>query len=279
MSIKLLLEEEIKNSIPTDECAILLSGGVDSLSVAFAADNLDKKITAYSFCLKDNLSYDYKFAESTAHHFGWSFKGIQIDMSDFEDKFLELVRLKCVKKTHFECVFPFLYVYPQIKEKYVLSGWAADGYFGVSKKANIHYKHTKEKFDKFRDDYFQPKNQAGYLWHRKVSDMYDKIFVTPYLSQSIKEYFYQFTWEELNKPKQKHHVREAFEQFSLNVPKSHMNLQIGSGITKAFEKLVLPNKDLNPYRKYRIMDICRDWHEKIAPLESNRLVKKYLYGI
>ena len=279
MSIKLLLEEEIKNSIPTEECAVLLSGGVDSLSVAFAADNLGKKITAYSFCLKDNLSYDYKFAESTAHHFGWNFKGIQIDMSDFEDKFLELVKLKCVKKTHFECVFPFLYVYPQIKEKYVLSGWAADGYFGVSKKANIHYKHTKEKFDEFRDDYFQPENQAGYLWHRKVSDMYDKIFVTPYLSQSVKEYFYQFTWEELNKPKQKHHVREAFEQFSLNVPKPHMNLQIGSGITVAFENLVLPNKDLNVYNKTRIMDVCRDWHEKVVPLEPNRLVKKYLYGV
>ena len=279
MSIKLLLEEEIKNSVPTEECAILLSGGVDSLSVAFAADNLGKKITAYSFCLEDNLSYDYKFAESTAHHFGWDFKGIQIDMSDFEDKFLELVRLECVKKTHFECVFPFLYVYPQIKEKYVLSGWAADGYFGVSKKANIHYKHTKEKFDEFRDDYFKPKNQAGYLWHRKVSDMHNKIFVTPYLSQPVKEYFYQFTWEELNKPKQKHHVREAFEQFNLKVPKPHKNLQIASGITKAFEKLVLPNKDLNVYNKTRIMDVCRDWHEKVVPLEPNRLVKKYLYGV
>lgn len=279
MTIKLLLEEEIKNSVPTEECAILLSGGVDSLSVAFAAANLGKKITAYSFCLEDNLSYDYKFAESTAHHFGWDFKGIQIDMSDFEDKFLELVRLRCVKKTHFECVFPFLYVYPQIKEKYVLSGWAADGYFGVSKKANIHYKHTKEKFDEFRDDYFKPKNQAGYIWHRKVSDMHNKIFVTPYLTQSVKEYFYQFTWEELNKPKQKHHVREAFEQFNLKVPKPHRNLQIDSGITKAFERLVLPNKDLNVYNKTRIMDVCRDWYEKVVPLEPNRLVKKYLNGV
>ena len=47
-TIKLLLEEEIKNSVPTEECAVLLSGGVDSLSVAFAAANLAKKITALS---------------------------------------------------------------------------------------------------------------------------------------------------------------------------------------------------------------------------------------
>jgi hypothetical protein len=60
---------------------------------------------------------------------------------------------------------------------------------------------------------------------------------------------------------------------------AHMNLQIGSGITVAFENLVLPNKDLNVYNKTRIMDVCRDWHEKVVPLEPNRLVKKYLYGV
>ena len=68
MSISQILEEEIKKSVPTEECAILLSGGVDSLSVAFAAANLGKKITAYSFCLKDISSYDYKFAEGIADH-------------------------------------------------------------------------------------------------------------------------------------------------------------------------------------------------------------------
>ena len=275
--LRQILEDEIKKRVSTEECAVLLSGGVDSLFVAFAASNIGKKITAYSFCLKDIPSYDYKFAEGVANHFAWNFKGIQIDMSNFNDKFLQLVDMECVKKTHFECVFPFLYVYPQIKEKYVLSGWAADGYFGVSKKANIHYKHTKELFDQFRDDYFQPENQAGYLWHKKVSDMHNKVFVTPYLSNPVKEFFYQYDWDELNKPKQKHHVRDAFEQFKLyKQPKPHINLQIGSGITKEFERQVLPNKDLNLYGKPRIMDVCRDWHEKILPLKNNEMVKRLL---
>ena len=282
MSISQILEEEIKKSVPTEECAILLSGGVDSLSVAFAAERLGKKITAYSFKIKDIPSYDYEFAKTLCERNklytdNWKFVGIEIDLANFEERFIELVLLGCVKKTHFECVFPFLYVYPQIKEKYVLSGWAADGYFGVSKKANIHYKHTKELFDQFRDDYFQPENQAGYLWHKKVSDMYNKVFVTPYLSDPVKEFFYQYDWDELNKPKQKHHVRDAFEQFKLyKKPKPHMNLQIGSGITKEFERLVLPNKDLNVYGKPRIMDVCRDWHEKVLPLRNNEIVKRVL---
>lgn len=283
MSISQILEEEIKKSVPTEECAILLSGGVDSLSVAFAAERLGKKITAYSFKIKDIPSYDYEFAKTLCERNklytdNWKFVGIEIDLANFEERFIELVLLGCVKKTHFECVFPFLYVYPQIKEKYVLSGWAADGYFGVSKKANIHYKHTKELFDEFRNDYFQPENQAGYLWHKKVSDMYNKVFVTPYLSNPVKEFFYQYDWEELNKPKQKHHIREAFIEFS-HMPKPakpHMNLQIGSGITKEFERLVLPNKDLNVYGKPRIMDVCRDWHEKVLPLRNNEIVKRVL---
>ena len=70
-----------------------------------------------------------------------------------------------------------MYVYPKIEETYVLSGWAADGYYGVSKKANIHYKHTKEKFDQFRDNYFLPENTAGYNMHKRVADLYNKKFI------------------------------------------------------------------------------------------------------
>ena len=35
-----------------------LSGGVDSLSVAFAAHRMGKKITAYTFHLEDEPSYE-----------------------------------------------------------------------------------------------------------------------------------------------------------------------------------------------------------------------------
>ena len=55
-----LLEGEINKSSLSSECAVLLSGGVDSISVAFAAQRLGKTIHAYSFCLDKNESYDYK---------------------------------------------------------------------------------------------------------------------------------------------------------------------------------------------------------------------------
>tara|TARA_B100000287_G_scaffold335658_1_gene321218 strand:- start:12 stop:506 length:495 start_codon:yes stop_codon:yes gene_type:complete len=151
-------------------------------------------------------------------------------------------------------------VYPEIRETEVLSGWAADGYYGISKKAMIHFKHTQELFDKFRDNYFKPDMCAGYNWHKKVADLHNKKFITPYLTDSVKNFFYSKSWDELNKPTQKHHVRDAFDEFKLigNV-KKHLNLQIDCGIIELFETLI-DNKSVNFKNRKRIMDICRDWN-------------------
>jgi len=253
-----LLMNEI--DVPDDDCAVLLSGGVDSISVGFAAERLGKKVHAYSFCLDTHPSYDFQKAKEIAEIFNWPFTGIEVPTKNLADDWHRLVQLDCRKKTHFECVYPFLYVYPEIKQKYVLSGWAADGYYGISKKAMINYRQTQELFDKFRDNYFSPEMCAGYNWHKKVSDEYDKVFVTPYLTESVKEFFYSKSWDEVNKPFQKHHVRNAFDEFKrIGKIKNHLNLQIDSGIVNLFESL-LPNKEINFKNRSRVMDICGDWH-------------------
>ena len=253
-----LLVENIEQTTPDQNVAVLLSGGVDSISVALAAERLGKTITAYSFCLDNEPSYDYNKAKEIAKNHNWAFVGTIIDTTKLEEDFYKLVSLGCKKKTHYECVYPFLHVYPKIAETYVLSGWAADGYYGVSKKANIHYKHTKEKFDEFRDNYFDINNQAGYLWHELIARNNKKQLLTPYLSMTIKDFFYNKTWEELNKPFQKHHVVNAFEEFKKFKFKKHINLQLGAGVDKLFETLI-DDKFINFKFRKRVMDICRDW--------------------
>ena len=111
-----------------------------------------------------------------------------------------------------------------------------------------------------KKDYFKPNMRAGYNWHMKVVEMYDKIFVTPYLEDSVRDFFYSKSWEELNKPYQKHHVRDAFPQFQkLGKVKNHLNLQIDSKVTDLFE-ILLEDKEINFKKRKRIMDICRDWN-------------------
>ena len=255
-----LLENEIDKEVLSNECAVLLSGGVDSMSVGFAAERVGRNVTAYSFQLDIKNSYDFAKAKEVAEMMQWPFIGITIDTSSLKSDFLKLVELGCYKKSHFECTYPFLHIYPQIKEKYVVSGWAADGYYGISKTAILHYKHTKDTFDKFRNNYFSKNMRAGYKWHKRVADMYDKIFITPYLTESVRDYFYPMDWKEVNKPKQKHHVRNAYPQFQNIKVKDHLNLQLDSDIDKLFETL-LDDKEINFKNRSRILDISKDWNK------------------
>ncbi len=269
--IKKLLENHIKLNIPNKKVAVLLSGGVDSLSVALAANDVGKQIEAYSFYLKGNKSYDFQTAENFSKEMGWNFTPVEIPRKNIIKDWHKLVNLGCVKKTHFECVFPFMYVYPQIKEKYVLTGWGADGYHGVSRLATLRHRpestHEPETFDDFRNRYFLPQNCAGLKWHNKIVDMYKKVHITPYLDNKVKNYFYQFTWEELNRPEQKIKIRNAFTKIkNYGNIKPHTNLHLGAGIDKLFETL-LNNKKINIKGRKRVMDMCRDWQSGVGKLD------------
>ena len=118
--IKELLVDHIKNNVPDSEIAVLLSGGVDSLSCAIAAHHVGKTVHAYSFHLDTHETYDYKKAQEVADIMGWSFTGISVPTNDLENDWFRLRELGCEKNTHYECVWPFLYVYPKINEKYLL---------------------------------------------------------------------------------------------------------------------------------------------------------------
>lgn len=258
---KLLCEVIEKESEGHDEVAILLSGGVDSISCALAAHRIGKKVNTYTFHLNDQISYDSAKAMSVSHQMGWRCVVTDILTDDIENHFKTLRSdFECTKKTHYECTYPFLYIYPQIKEKVVISGVAADGHYGVSKKACIHFKQPKSLFDEFRQDYFSNLNPAGYQQQLLLCKKYDKKFIAPYLNSTVVDFFRQYDWFELNKPYQKHHVRSAFTEFEeLGKVKQHINLQLGAGVDKAFESLLQSN-EINFKNRKRMLDVYRDWN-------------------
>jgi asparagine synthetase B (glutamine-hydrolysing) len=146
-----LLEKIIQETVKDKNVAVLLSGGADSLSVALAANRLGYNIHAYSFHLKDQPTYDANKAEDASKKMGWKFTKVIVPIDNLVDDFHVLrTKFECVKKTQYECTFPFLYIFPQIEEETILSGFAADGHYGVSKRACIHFKQPKELFDQFR---------------------------------------------------------------------------------------------------------------------------------
>jgi asparagine synthetase B (glutamine-hydrolysing) len=255
---KILMNEV---TVPDKDCALLLSGGVDSISVGFCAERLGKKVHAYSFRLDTNPSYDFLKAKEVAELFNWSFTGVKGPTKNLVEDWYRLVKLGCKKKVHFETVYPFLYIYPEIKQKYVLSGLGADGHYGLTKKAALHYKETKELFHWWKADHWKPEGRAGYLWHKNIADVYDKVFITPYTAKSVHDFFEGMSWYDVNKPFEKHHVRNAFDEFQKIKVKKHINLQSGDvGIIPLFETL-LDNKEINFKNRSRMMDVSRDWYK------------------
>ena len=98
MSIKQIIKRVIEAQSKEDEVAVLLSGGVDSLSVAFAAHELGKKVHAYSFCLDTNSSYDSDKAAEVAQIFKWPFTLKVVPTDNLEEDFFKLAREYDCKK-------------------------------------------------------------------------------------------------------------------------------------------------------------------------------------
>ena len=279
--IKELLVDHIKNNVPDSEIAVLLSGGVDSVTVGLAAESADKEVHAYSFYLNGAPSYDFIKAAEVAHKRNWNFTPIVVPTENLIEDWHRLVELTCRKKTHFECVFPFLYVYPEIEENYVLTGWGADGYFGPSKKAMMRYSSYKKKrnyvayckehnqkrlnWNEFRLAYLDG-DCAGLKEHTNLATKHNKIHVTPYLDTNVRELLMSKSYEELNKPKQKHFIRRDFTELKkFGTIKPHQNLHLNAGVDKLFETL-LNNTEINFKGRKRMMDICKDWSNGVLPI-------------
>jgi asparagine synthetase B (glutamine-hydrolysing) len=262
--IRKYLEKAI-SKVPDDNIAVLLSGGVDSMTIAFAADSIGKKVSAYTFHLGGQPSYDAMKALEYADKFGW--KGhltiVPADVDTLKDQWKNLANnYDCRKKTHFECTYPFLYVYPNIKETHVFSGLGADSSYGLSKTAMMHFRHTKELFDSYRHKAYALK-PGGYDQQILLAKQYGKVYNTPYMEKEVKEYFLGFTWDQINKPFEKALIVNDFRDYFDRIGKwrKHTNLQLDSKINLLFEKLI-DEPEINFKNRKRIMDIARDWHER-----------------
>ena len=258
--IDTIITDIVRTEAPSDDVAVLMSGGIDSMTCAFSAQRLGKTVHTYTMKVNGVDNPDNLTARLAADIYGWDHHEIDVPVNNLKDDFMRLMRYyDCKKKTHVECTFPFLYVYPHIKEAHVLSGVAADGWYGVSKKANMHYKHTKELFDKFRTEYFGAENPAGILQQEQLAEEIEANLVAPYVRESVKEWMMQHDWDFFNKPFQKAPIVKAYPEFE-EMPKRrrHANLQLVAGIPEHFETL-LKDRELNYKNRQRTMDLVRDY--------------------
>ncbi len=259
---------------PKQKVALLLSGGIDSTAVGLSLHDLGHKVHAYTFQLGDTTSEDSYWAQHTARIMNWEFTLIKcpepVHYMTREWPFL-YNDLGCYRKVQFECVWPMLFIYRKIAERYVASGLAADSYFGLSRKAfKSGSTQDKAPFDKARHDMFDRVLKHGHkalMPTYSPSCMYQMIELAklhkltdlnPYVDQALFNHFLKFNWEQLNKPRQKHHIVGAFpEYFQAIGHRKHANFQLVADIDHHFDKLLAT--PLNFRKRKRTLDMYGDW--------------------
>ena len=224
--------EHFLQSLP-DGFAVATSGGISSAALLASAVAVNKKPVALSFTFHDFYSTDWLHARAMASHFKVPFYDVSLpsDKNKINKSVSTLIhKYKLKKKARIECSFPFLYVAKTCKSLGIttlVTGLCDDGHFGLSKKAMIHYKHTQEKFDQFRHDYFSDPDAAGRKSINKICQDQNINLINPYCDPNVFKLFIGKSWDELNKPKQKYAIRKCYPELDKFRLPNHTNLQLG----------------------------------------------------
>ena len=223
---------EIIAPLPT-KVAISTSGGIDSSSLVASALDEGKSITVFSFTFEDFESTDFSAAKKLAKKYNLPFVDVLLPTCQHNiyatiKSIISECRVK--KKTAVECIFPFVFLTDkmlQLGHDCLLSGNAADGHFGLSKKAMIHFKEPLQKFNQFRQEYFSNKDSAQVKTLKTYCSKNGINLCTPYFEPKIFSLFIGRSWDELNKPRQKEAIRAEFPDLDDLAIKPHSNLQMG----------------------------------------------------
>jgi hypothetical protein len=86
-----------------------------------------------------------------------------------------------------------------------------------------------------------------------------KIHVNPYIDLQTFNFLIQFTWQELNLPRQKQPMAQVFADYVEKVGhRNHRGYQLTAGIPEFYRQLL--DDSLNFKKRKRTLDLCRDWY-------------------
>jgi len=260
--VRQTLVNELKNV--NGKIAVATSGGIDSSVLIMCCLELGYKPYVLSFKMDNRSdSYDFDAARKLAKRFALEFVPVLLPSLPeviLEKVIYEIKNFHIKKKTAIECVYPMIFVFDTCERlgiENLVCGHAADGHYGLSKKAMIHYRSTKELYQQFRKAYFKNKNVAQSETLNQIAKEKNINLYLPYMKQTYFDLFNDLSWCEVNQPRQKELVRRDFPELDVMKLKNHLNLQLGdSGIAETIGAAVLskvaPNAK-SPVTAYNIL--------------------------
>lgn len=265
-----------------DRAALLLSSGLDSISVGMAVQAAGMSVQAYTIELDGYPAAELRGAELISHYMGWPLKVISVPVAHIADDFIRLaVAHSCKRKVQFECSFPLMYALAAIEEADVFTGFNADDHYGNSReavferdrqrKAGLSASQRQAWFDAHRKAVLaRVRNlDSGDTWGfaQRLASACGKRLHDPYLDEEVEAYFAALSHDELVRPS-KPLVRRSMGNQILKlqgVIGSGLMLQKSMGVSGLFKTLLAApriNRFEKPYTT--VASLCQRWGKEVA---------------
>lgn len=229
--------------------ALALSGGVDSCSILAAMLECDMEPIIVSYTPEGRQSTDFTMAKAAARRFGLRFCPAVVDMSAeaLEANARTVISAGFHQKVQVECLAPLITIHRTAKEagaQVLFTGDQADGFFALSKwashnadraagvprglRTNVQQDTTPERIDHLRRRYWQLDKSCSegvkLLGHWEGLEV-----VVPYRDPIIAKAFVGSLWSEVNKPRLKEPIRQAFERWWDDIPTRKLPVNLHKG--------------------------------------------------
>ena len=236
----------LEHTSGTEPCAILLSHGIDSNAILAGLLRNDRKPIVVSFRRNDLFSRDWRAARSTARYHGLTFVDVPLpsSASSLERDVRRAIAYGFRGKADVECGNAWLYAIRAVRDAGAVeaySGYGADKKFGMSKAAQMDAHNGKGDDAEWLDEYRREHERSQQLeLVTKYADENGVLFSAPFRDERLMDSVMGWTWNDLNKPKQKQPIRDAFpEMVKWGVANTHVNFNRGdSGIAEMYESLL-----------------------------------------
>ncbi len=239
---------------------LLLSGGLDSLSVLLACLDVGIKPTCYTFYLDGVESDDIKSCRKIADIFNLDLVEIKINFTSISllHECKQLIQLNfgdSYYKRHIKtCVQTQVLmkeVPKYVKEKIILTALNADdlqyntrhyGKMSVDKTPAGVRRLEEARREDCTDD-----RRGSYIYFKRMFEEYGISFVDVYRDKDVMEYFFSKSYKECTSPKSKYLVYKSFkdEIDTHELYRTPSSFQVNSGTRERFEELLTEDPRIN----------------------------------
>lgn len=198
------------------KAGLALSGGTDSITVLFAMLECGIKPHCYTFYMDGIISADLKSSRKLSNDFGLELTEVPIASdpdSIYEDIKAVLPYCNKVKKTIIQCMIPWKYIYPEMREETIITGIGGDDLYGTQRKVQVEFHKTGDAgIAKWRHCYSDDLDfSAGNI--ARYGQRFGKINIDFYNTNSIFDFINTFSLAAINKPMMKAASIMAFEDY------------------------------------------------------------------